>query len=156
MTDSSSSMQRPEGALIQAAMLRKGVKAPWVAERTELSANWIRHVINGYEPQGQGRRNPIIGPADTIARIARVLDITPAQLTEVGREDAADALQAILAVTPALAGGIDREALVAIAENRNRPDHMRREARAYLAAIDAAQALLHAEQELREAERRAC
>ncbi|MEU1761361.1 hypothetical protein [Micromonospora sp. NPDC005652] len=149
-------MQRPEGKLIQHAMQRLGVKAPWVGERTNLSANWVRHVINGYEPQGQGRKNEVIGAPDTIARIAHVLDITPDQLAAAGRPDAAEVLEAIQQAMPHVAAGtIDRGELEAIADNRNRPDSMRRRAKSYLAVLDTIADLLQEEHELREQERRA-
>lgn len=149
--------QQPEGALIEAVMTRKGVKAPWVAAQVKLSSNWVRFIIAGSEPgRGGQSRNPVVAPADTLARIAHALDITPQQLIEVGRDDAAERLEAILAVTPDMSGDLGERirALRAIADNPNRPDYLRTAARGLLAALTSADQIIESDRELGEAERR--
>lgn len=146
--------QQPEGALIQAAMLRRGVKAPWVARAVQLSEARVRQIVNGVQPVGRSEKVRVVAPADTLAKIAHVLDIAPAQLTDAGRSDAAEVLEAIVRATPHVAAGtINRRELEAIASDPNRADDLRVQAKAYLAVFDAAQALLETDRRLRDAER---
>lgn len=93
MADDSRPDPTPEGELIRRAMVRKGVNAPDIADAAGISAGRWRHIVNGAQPLGQGRYNPVIAPAATLARMARAVDVTPEQLTKVGRKDAAEVLR---------------------------------------------------------------
>lgn len=86
-------LQRPEGALIAAALKRSGISARRAAEKAGMSdARW-RQIVNGYQSVGAGQTALVIGPAETIARMARVVGVPPADLRAAGREDAADELE---------------------------------------------------------------
>ncbi len=50
---------------------------------------------------GQGHYVPAIAPAGTLARMARAVGVTPDQLVEVGRADAAEELRYLGAMTEA-------------------------------------------------------
>jgi hypothetical protein len=54
-------------------------------------ARW-RQITQGYQSVS-GQYVPVRAPAETIARMARVVGVTPEQLEEVGRTDAADELR---------------------------------------------------------------
>lgn len=55
-------------------------------------ARW-RQIAKGFKYEAGGIRVPARAPADTLARMARVVGATPDQLREVGRGDAADELE---------------------------------------------------------------
>lgn len=86
--------QRPEGALIEAArdahMPKLSGRA--AAAQAGISDGRWRQIINGYISVGTGHYAPVIAPADTLARMAKVVGVTPDQLVDVGREDAAGEL----------------------------------------------------------------
>lgn len=69
------------------------------------STRW-RHIVNGYQPHGAGQNLAVIAPAATLARMARAVGVTPEQLAEVGRADAADELRT-MAEFEAPAHGVD-------------------------------------------------
>ncbi|TDC02191.1 XRE family transcriptional regulator [Micromonospora fluostatini] len=139
--------QRPEGRLLEEAMARKGVKAPWVAERAGLSDNWVRFIVSGSQPVGRGIRAPVEAPADTLARLARVLDITPQQLVAAQRPDAAAELTVLLSHQPTSL----RDKLEAIVNDPNCTNGARREAAAYLSVLDAAEQLVDGVEDTRRA-----
>ncbi|MFT4086155.1 MAG: helix-turn-helix transcriptional regulator [Gordonia sp. (in: high G+C Gram-positive bacteria)] len=73
-------------------------------------ARW-RQIESGYQTVRAGERSIVIAPAPTLAAMAHALNITPAQLRDAGREDAADALASLPAADDelALAAGRVRE-----------------------------------------------
>lgn len=84
--------QRPEGAVIERAATARGMSARTAAKEAALSdARW-RQIVNGYASVGAGQVVPVEGPAETIARMAMAVGVTPDQLREAGRADAADVL----------------------------------------------------------------
>lgn len=93
MTDTAKSFQRPEGKLLQAAAKMRDVSMRELAELVGLSEARVRNVVNGYQAVGQGQRISIVGPEDTVAKLAGALGVTPEQLETVGRSDAAHALR---------------------------------------------------------------
>lgn len=50
--------------------------------------------MSGYQTVNR-MRVPVEGPANTLARMAQVVGVTPEQLQEAGREDAAEELRAL-------------------------------------------------------------
>lgn len=91
MTTAKQELQRPEGALIEKALRMKGLSARQAATDAGMSdARW-RQIVSGYQSIS-GQLVPVVGPDETIARMARVVDVTPDQLREAGRPDAADLL----------------------------------------------------------------
>ncbi|WP_157431152.1 helix-turn-helix domain-containing protein [Actinomadura macra] len=85
--------QRPEGALIAAALKRSRMSQRQAAAKAEISENRFRAIVHGYQTVSAGSYAPVRGPADTVARIARVVGVTPEQLVEAGRIDAAEELR---------------------------------------------------------------
>ena len=62
------------------------------ARRAGISEGRWRQIAGGYQVVSAGVYAPVRGPAQTLARMAAVVGVTPAQLTEAGRPDAARAL----------------------------------------------------------------
>jgi hypothetical protein len=62
------------------------------ARRAGISEGRWRQIAGGYQVVSAGVYAPVRGPAETLARMAAVVGVTPAQLTEAGRPDAARAL----------------------------------------------------------------
>lgn len=91
----------PYGALIEQARDDAGLSVREAARRAGISDAWWRYVASGR----QGN-NPVTGPADTVAAMARVVGVDPDSLAGKGkRPDAAEVLRALLeheAAAPAL------------------------------------------------------
>lgn len=86
--------QTPEAKLIEE--LRQAVRPKLSVRRAATMAGisegrW-RQIAKGYNQVSKETFVESIAPADTLARMARVVGATPGQLQEVGREDAADEL----------------------------------------------------------------
>ena len=86
--------QRPEGRLIAAAQKRARISNREAAPRAGISEARWRHIVSGYRSEA-GHHIPVRAPADTLAQMARVVGVTPEELAEAGRNDAADALRAL-------------------------------------------------------------
>lgn len=85
--------QRPEGKLLADALRRSGRSARRAAGDMGLSDTRLRHIINGYQPVGRGQVIEVVGPAETVAKAAEVLGVTPGDLEKAGRADAAKFLR---------------------------------------------------------------
>lgn len=105
--------QRPEGALIQEAAKRSRKSARVLAANAGISDTRWRHIVNGYQPHGQGVYLAVKAPADTLARMAAAVGVSAEELYNVGRADAA----AELAHLPAAGVGSDEERERQQAEN---------------------------------------
>lgn len=92
MTDNEA--QRPEGKLLGDAIKRSPLSARKIAGSIGISDTRLRHIVNGYQPAGNGQRIIVVGPAATLARAAAVLEVTADQLDQAGRSDAAEILRA--------------------------------------------------------------
>lgn len=90
--------QRPqpprEALLIDEARKRHGLTHRDAADRAGLSEPGWHQIVKGYESR-RGRYRAVQAKSETLARIALALGITPEQLTEAGREDAAHDLRLI-------------------------------------------------------------
>src|SRR5580698_9219698 len=64
------------------------------ARRAELSLTRWRQLENGFRPF-KGTNYPEVAPAQTLAKMARVVGATPEQLRDAGRPDAAGELEAM-------------------------------------------------------------
>ena len=84
----------PEAELIAAALKRARISGREAARRAGISDVHWRQIVSGYQTVS-GTRVPVTGPAATIARMASVVGVTPEELAEAGRNDAADALRAL-------------------------------------------------------------
>jgi transcriptional regulator with XRE-family HTH domain len=82
----------PWGALITEALRRAGLSAREAARRTGISEGRWRQITGGYQVVSAGVYAPVRGPAGTLARMAAVVGVTPDQLRQAGRSDAARAL----------------------------------------------------------------
>jgi len=89
--------ERPEpppwGALISAALARQGISAREAARRAGMSEGRWRQITGGYQVVSPGVYAPVRGPAGTLARMAAVAGVTPAQLRAADRDDAAHVLE---------------------------------------------------------------
>jgi transcriptional regulator with XRE-family HTH domain len=85
----------PEGELITAALkrIRPRLSIREAARRAGISEGWWRQVVRGYQPIKGGGKAPMTGSAETIAAMARVVGVTPEQLEQAGRTDAAEELR---------------------------------------------------------------
>lgn len=119
----------PEGTLITAALKRTKLSARAAARQAAISdARW-RQITSGYQTVS-GTQVPVRAPADTLARMALVVGVTPEQLAEAGRQDAADALREILEDEPRQAEAGDEE--LTTAELIARAEELMAKAREYL------------------------
>ncbi|MBY0440954.1 MAG: hypothetical protein K2Q25_02265 [Mycobacteriaceae bacterium] len=89
----------PEALLIEQLRteIRPKLSIRAAAEAAGISdARW-RQIAKGHNQASKDVRVPARAPADTLARMARVVGATPDQLRQVGRDDAAAELEALKA-----------------------------------------------------------
>lgn len=89
----------PWGKLITDALERSGLSARKAAGKVPLSEGRWRQIVSGYQNVSKGVYAPVRGPAETLARMAQVVGVTPEQLAEADREDAAAELRAMTELT---------------------------------------------------------
>ena len=81
--------QRPDpppwGALVIAALSREHLSARQAARQAGISEGRWRQITSGYQVVSPGVYAPVRGPADTLARMAAVAGVTPAELRAAGR-----------------------------------------------------------------------
>ena len=82
----------PWGVLLTKALADARLSAREASRRAGISEGRWRQIAGGYQVVSSGVYAPVHGPAQTLARMAAVAGVTPAQLTEAGRPDAAKAL----------------------------------------------------------------
>jgi hypothetical protein len=82
----------PWGALITAALSRGGISAREAARQAGISEGRWRQISGGYQVVSAGVYAPVRGPAPTLARMAAVAGVAPAELRAAGRADAAQLL----------------------------------------------------------------
>jgi hypothetical protein len=87
----------PWGALITAALGRARLSVRAAASRAGISEGRWRQIAGGYQVVSSGVYAPVRGPAGTLAKMAAVAGVAPAELSAAGRPDAAEALAATLA-----------------------------------------------------------
>lgn len=74
-------------------MTKLGISARKAASLAGMSdARW-RHIVNGYQPIARNEQIAVTAPAQTLARMAKVVGVDADQLRAAGREDAADELE---------------------------------------------------------------
>ncbi|QDK02799.1 immunity repressor [Gordonia phage Squiddly] len=90
--------QPPEGELLERLRTDKHPKLSVreAARRAGISGSRWTQIERGYKQETKDVRVPARAPADTLARMARVVGASADQLREAGRDDAADELQASL------------------------------------------------------------
>lgn len=85
---------QPEGKLITDARKRARLSGREAAKRAGISEGRWRQIVNGYMVVTKGVYSPVVGaPPETIARMAQSVDVTPEQLEEANRADAAEELR---------------------------------------------------------------
>jgi hypothetical protein len=88
--------QRPPppawGVLLTRALAGAHLSAREASKRAGISEGRWRQIASGYQVVSTGVYAPVHGPAQTLAKMAAVAGVTPEQLTEAGRPDAAKAL----------------------------------------------------------------
>jgi transcriptional regulator with XRE-family HTH domain len=89
--------QPPEGKLIAEALDNLGISIRQAAKRAKISYGRWRQITSGYQNVSPGSWAAVRGPAATVARMARAAGVSPEQLEEAGRPDAAGKLREIIA-----------------------------------------------------------
>lgn len=90
----------PEGRLLKTALARAGMSARQAAKKAGITEARWRQIVNGYQTPARGLHVPVRGPASTVAAMARAVGLTPQQLRDAGRDDAAEALDELLLGAP--------------------------------------------------------
>lgn len=100
--------QPPEVKLIDdlRQAIRPKLSVRKAAELAGLSEGRWRQLVKGYNQATKDTAVPTNAPAETLARMARVVGATPDQLREVGREDAAHELANLATAHTATARGV--------------------------------------------------
>ena len=106
----------PEGKLIDDAAALADISIREAARRAGISYGRWRQIVKGFQNVSPGVYAPVRNaPAKTIAKMAAAVDVSPAQLTEAGRDDAAAILAGLLPEPAAIAAApaIDAPAVTA-------------------------------------------
>jgi hypothetical protein len=82
----------PWGVVLTKALADAQLSAREASRRAGISEGRWRQIASGYQVVSSGVYAPVHGPAETLAKMAAVAGVTPAQLTDAGRPDAAEAL----------------------------------------------------------------
>jgi len=91
----------PWGVLITSALASEGISAREAARRAGISEGRWRQITGGYQVVSPGVYAHVRGPAATLAKMAAVAGVNPAQLRAAGRDDAAELLANRLDPSPA-------------------------------------------------------
>lgn len=118
--------QRLEGALIEAALKRLGVSARQIAPRANLTEARWRQIVNGYASAGANQYNTVRAPADTLARMAAAVGVSPEQLEEADRADAAAELRTLVSGNPGVPEGYSRDPAFIRVMTSDLPDGQKR------------------------------
>lgn len=98
--------QPEEGKLVADALARKGLSIREASRRAGISYGRWRQITSGYQNVSPGSYARVRAPAATLARMAAIVDVTPAQMEAAGRPDAAEILTEIqVPATPAQGSG---------------------------------------------------
>lgn len=92
--------QPREGRLIAVAQKRARLSGRKAADRAGMSEGHWRAIVSGSRSISAGVWVPVHAPAATLARMAQVVGVTPDQLADAGRADAAEELRALPPVAP--------------------------------------------------------
>jgi hypothetical protein len=98
--------QPPEGKLIADALTRSGMSIRKASKQAGISYGRWRQITSGYQNVSPGSYARVTAPADTLARMAAVVSVTPEQLEEAGRPDAAGSLRSGSARPPSTGRGV--------------------------------------------------
>lgn len=84
---------RPEGDLIKVAQKRARLSARKAAVLAGISEGRWRQIVNGYQTVRKDMHVSVRGPDETVASMANAVGVTPDELAEAGREEAAEFLR---------------------------------------------------------------
>jgi hypothetical protein len=84
--------QTREGRLIEDATKASGRSIRSLAANAGMSDTRWRQIMKGSQPGPGGEHIQVVAPALTLAKMAAVLQLDPAELVKTGRTDAADLL----------------------------------------------------------------
>jgi hypothetical protein len=84
--------QTREGRLIEAAATATGLSVKKLAANAGISDTRWRHIVKGWQPGPGGGQNPVVAPPLTLARMAFAVGVSPEDLAQTGRTDAAELL----------------------------------------------------------------
>lgn len=85
----------PEGEIIEAARRRHRLSQNKAATKAGISGTRWRQVVKGVASGGKGVVLPTRGNAETVAHMAHAVGVSPDQLAEADRDDAADVLRGL-------------------------------------------------------------
>jgi transcriptional regulator with XRE-family HTH domain len=85
--------QSPEGELISQVMAREGLTIRGLARDLKMSDTRIGQIVRGYQTLKADTFFAVRGPTKTVARIAELLKIDPADFDGAGRSDVADLMR---------------------------------------------------------------
>lgn len=91
--------QPREGRLIEEARGRRGLSQNKAAQEAGISGTRWRQIVYGEASAGPGVKVAVHGNAKTVAQMARAVGVTPRELTEAGRADAARILGQLVGET---------------------------------------------------------
>jgi transcriptional regulator with XRE-family HTH domain len=100
----------------------RGLSGRKAAEMAGMSEGRWRQIVNGYQVVSAGQYSPVVAPPDTLARMAHVVGVTPEQLEEVEREDAANELRWISRTMPPERGPVASPAVPSAAGDDDADD----------------------------------
>lgn len=86
--------------MIAEAAKASGRSVRSLAANARISDTRWRHIVKGWQPVPKGGRVEVRAPAETLARMAGALGLTPEDLRNVGRVDAANAMDHEVKVPP--------------------------------------------------------
>jgi hypothetical protein len=87
--------QTREGRLIEGAASVSGLSVKKLAANAGISDTRWRHIVRGWQPGPGGAMNPVVAPANTLARMALAVGVSAEDLIEAGRGDAAEVLPSV-------------------------------------------------------------
>lgn len=117
---------QPEGKLITDARKRARLSGREAARRAGISEGRWRQIVNGYIVVAKGVYSPVAdAPANTVARMAQTVDVSPEELEAAGRADAAEELRKLNAAAREAAERAPDDLDRRIARMRNDPKKWR-------------------------------
>lgn len=93
----------PAAVLISQALKQIRMSGREAARRSGVSDSRWRQIIHGYQTVS-GNHVPVVAPAETLARMAQATQVTPDELRQAGRADAAEELERLAAPPPSASG----------------------------------------------------
>jgi hypothetical protein len=92
--------QTPEGELIAKGQRLTNISTREAARQAGISEGRWRQIVKGYQAVSAGTKVPVTAPPDTLARMANVVGVTPEQLEDAGRLDAAESHRFLFKAEP--------------------------------------------------------